>query len=87
MRAERERLYKELKQIPWLEVFPSEANYLLCRIKGRFSAHSLAVRLLKENIWIKDCSEKMAMAGGEYIRLSVRNAADNSRLTERLKSL
>lgn len=87
LRAERERFYKELKQIPWLEVFPSEANYLLCRLKGRFASHSLAIQLLKENIWIKDCSEKKAMAGGEYIRLSVRNTADNSLLIEKLKSL
>ncbi len=87
LRAERERFAKLLAQIPWLEVYPSEANYLLCRLKGRFTSHELAVKLLADNLWIKDCSGKKGMEAGDYIRLSVRCEEDNDRLVEKLKSL
>ena len=87
LRKERERFSDDLKHISWLQVYPSEANYLLCKVTGRFTAHELSLRLLEHNIWIKDCSEKKAMDSGEYIRLSVRSTEENNRLTEILKSL
>lgn len=87
LRQERDRFADELRQIPWLEVFPSEANYLLCRLKGRFGSHELSVKLLAQNIWIKDCSGKKAMETGEFIRLSLRSTEENNRLVEILKSL
>ena len=84
---ERERFAADLRAIPWLEVFPSEANYLLCKVSGRLSAHALSIKLLEHNIWIKDCSGKKAMGGGEFIRLSVRRTEENNRLVEILKGL
>jgi len=87
LRAERERFASELRQIPWLEVYPSEANYLLCSLKGRFTSHELSIRLLAQNIWIKECSGKKAMDGGEFIRLSIRTTEENNRLVGILKAL
>ena len=84
---ERERFADDLRAISWLEVFPSEANYLLCKVNGRLSAHELSIKLLEHNIWIKDCSGKKAMGGGEFIRLSVRRTEENIRLAEILKRL
>ena len=86
-REERDRFYNELKEVPYLEVFPSQANYFLCRVTGRFSSHGLAIELLKRNILIKDCSSKKAFGGGDFIRLAVRDRKDNMFLTETLKSL
>ena len=87
LRMERERFALDLGQIPWLEVFPSEANYLLCRVKGRMSSHELSLKLLEQNIWIKDCAGKKAMEGGDFIRLSVRTTEENKRLIDILKAL
>ena len=84
-REERSRFVEQLKQISWLRVLPSEANYVLCEIKERYSSRELAVRLLREyTILIKDCASK---CGGNYIRLAVRDTKDNNRLISALNSL
>lgn len=86
-RQERALFYEELKTIPYLEVYSSQANYFLCRIKERFSSHELALQLLKHNILIKDCSSKKGFYGENFIRLAVRDRKDNHYLTEVLSSL
>lgn len=88
-REERKLFFEELQQIPFLRVIPSQANYFMCElVGGKFSSHELAVQLLsKFNILIKDCSGKAAFAGGEYIRIAVRDRKDNHYLVESLKAL
>ena len=86
-KSERELFFKELKEVPYLEVFDSQANYFLCRVTDRFTSHELALRLLKYNILIKDCGSKKAFNNGNYIRLAVRDRNDNHFLTETLKNL
>ena len=86
-RAERELFLAELKEIPYLEVYDSQANYFLCKVTDKFTSHELALRLLKYNILIKDCGTKKAFNGGNYIRLAVRDRNDNHHLTETLKKL
>lgn len=86
-RAERELFLKELREVPYLTVYDSQANYFLCRVVERFSSHELALQLLKRNILIKDCSGKRAFDGGNFIRLAVRDRKDNHRLVEALKQL
>ena len=86
-REERTLFYNELKEIPYLKVIPSQANYFLCEITGGgITATQLAVALLaKHDILIKDCSTKAAFRGRNFIRLAVRNREDNHRLVEALK--
>ena len=86
-RAERALFLEELKRIPFLEVYESQANYFLCRVTGRFTSHELALKLLKHNILVKDCGTKKAFNGGNYIRLAVRDRRDNHYLTEILAGL
>ena len=86
-KEERELFYNELKTIPYLEVYSSQANYFLCSLKGRFTSHELALKLLKENIIIKDCGTKKAFNGGNYIRIAIRNRQDNHRLIEIMRKL
>ena len=81
-RAERDLFFRELSQIPWLTVYPSQANYFLCRLTGHYTSHQLTTILLKHNILIKDCGTKKAFEGGNYIRLAVRDRDDNHRLVE-----
>jgi histidinol-phosphate/aromatic aminotransferase/cobyric acid decarboxylase-like protein len=46
------------------------------------------LRLLEDyNILAKDCSTKKVFDGRSYIRLAIRNRADNQRLVEALKRL
>lgn len=86
-KEERELFYNELKTIPYLEVYPSQANYYLCRLKTRFTSHELALKLLKHNILIKDCGSKKAFNSGNYIRIAIRDRKDNHKFIEVLNKL
>lgn len=85
---ERNRFYKALSEISFLRVVPSQANYFLCEVKGKYTSVELTETLLaKCNILIKDCGSKNAMKGRNYVRISVRDSADNDYLVEALKGL
>lgn len=87
-RAERQRFWEDLAAIPYMKVYPSQANYFLCEVHSPYSSYNLAVDLLKEhNILIKDCSGKKAFGGKNFIRIAIRAREDNVRLVEALKSL
>lgn len=83
---ERNRFMNLLKNIDFLRVIPSEANYFLCEITGKYTSSELTEKLLESNILIKDCSTKKGFNGKNYIRIAVRGKEDNDRLTEVLKN-
>ena len=84
IRYERARFIEELKKIPEITVFPSEANYVMVRLHT-ITARELTNRLLKEyNLLIKDLSDKV---GENYIRLAVRKREDNDRLLVALRRM
>jgi histidinol-phosphate/aromatic aminotransferase/cobyric acid decarboxylase-like protein len=86
--AERERFHKDLREVPYLKVYPSEANYFLCEVKEPYTSRNLTVSLLdRHDILIKDCSSKKVFNGRSFIRLAVRAKEDNIRLVCALKSL
>ena len=85
---ERALFFNELRQIPFLRVIKSQANYFLCEVKGKYNSTSLTKVLLeKYDILIKDCSTKSAFDGRSYIRIAIRDRKDNLRLVETLKKL
>ena len=86
-KEERSLFYKELKEIPFIDVYPSQANYFLCRVKAPYQSKQLALVLLRNNILIKDCGSKKAFNGGDYIRIAIRDRKDNSTLINALKTL
>jgi histidinol-phosphate aminotransferase len=49
---ERERLERLLGQVPYLEPWPSEANFILCRVTGGF-ARELRDRLRERGIFLR----------------------------------
>jgi len=85
---ERNRFIKALKRIPFLTVYPSAANYVLCRVEKPYTARQLALKTwVKAGTLIKDCSHKKGFNGESFIRLAVRNAADNDALIKALKEI
>lgn len=85
---ERARFYKELQVIPWLRVIPSQANYFLCEVTEKYTSHDLMkLLLMKHNLFIKDCSTKKGFDGKDYIRIAIRNAVDNDKMSDSLKML
>jgi histidinol-phosphate/aromatic aminotransferase/cobyric acid decarboxylase-like protein len=78
MRAERSRFYKLLGVVPNIHVIPSHANYLLCEPGGTISATDLAERMLRDHaILVKDCSNKVGMTNRQFLRVAVKDTADN----------
>ena len=76
----RETYVKELSACPFLEVLPSQANYVMCRLIGNKTSRELAENLLnKYNILIKDLSKKKGFEGESYIRLAVKRPEDKTR--------
>lgn len=85
---ERRLFINELRQIPFLRVIDSQANYFLCEVKNRYTSTELTHILLeKADILIKDCSTKSAFNGRNFIRIAIRDRKDNSKLVETLKKL
>lgn len=88
-RHERDIFYKELIEIPYLRVIPSQANYFLCEITDRFTSRELTLKLLTEsNILIKDCSLKKGFPSDEqFVRIAIRDRNDNCFLINALKRI
>lgn len=82
---ERSRFYGELSKISYLKVYPSEANYFLCKTQNVNSTKLANWLLTNYNIFIKDLSGKEGFADGEYIRLAVKNKEDNDFLLRALQ--
>ena len=81
----RDILVDGLKSIPYLKVFPSQANFIMCEVTGGKKSLELCAEILvEEDILIKDLSSKVGN-GKQYIRIAVRDEADNARLIEALK--
>jgi len=86
-KEERSLFFEELKRIPFLKVYPSQANYFLCQVKGGLTSRQLAIALLNNNVLIKDCGTKKAFNGGNYIRIAIRDRKDNQRLIKELNRI
>ncbi len=88
-RKERDKFANELKQIPYLRVIPSQANYFLCEVLNGINASDLTLLLLSNyNILIKDCSSKKGFpTERQYVRIAIRDRKDNKRLIEALSNI
>jgi histidinol-phosphate/aromatic aminotransferase/cobyric acid decarboxylase-like protein/choline kinase len=80
--SERKRFAALLEGTGMLSVYPSQANYLLCRITNGMSAKQLTIKLLEEDrIFVKDLTGKSGFPEeGQFLRLAVRRVEENDRL-------
>ena len=77
-------LTKQLEALG-LKVFPGMANYLLIKLPGK--AISVCERLLTEyHIAVRDCSNFKGLSS-QFIRISVKNQAENDYLVSSLKQV
>lgn len=87
-RSERARFFEKLQEVAFLRVLPTQANYFLCEVTGRYTAGKLSQILLDDfNVLIKDCSAKKGFEGKEYVRIAIRSKLDNDRLLKVLETL
>lgn len=78
----RESFASKLNKIPYLQVYKSEANYIMCKVL-RGTSQSLAEYLLHHNMLIKDLTSKIG-SEKQYIRVAVRNDDENALLVKAL---
>lgn len=82
---ERNRFAKKLSEIEDIYVFPSQANYLMCRYDGKKTVTEITENLLqKHNLLVKNLTKKYA-CGDKYMRFAVLKPEDNNLLVEALK--
>ncbi|MBR4238081.1 MAG: aminotransferase class I/II-fold pyridoxal phosphate-dependent enzyme [Prevotella sp.] len=87
--AERARFLSDLQRVPFLRVMPSQANYFLCEVLPPRQARDIVIHMLKHhNILTRDCSGKPGLdPEKQYMRISVRDFNDNSKLVEALATI
>lgn len=84
LERERPALLSQLRAIPGLHPFPSQANYCLLRCDR--SGSTLQLALLKQaKILVRDCLSFPEL-GDRYLRVAIRTAEDNARLVAALQS-
>ena len=85
---ERDDFEKKLKEISFLRVMPSQANFYLCEVLPPRNVRQLVLIMLKKyNILVRDCSDKQGLDGKQYMRIAVRSHEDNSRFVSALRDL
>ncbi len=83
LRQERHRLYAELQSIPQLHPFPSQANFILCRVED-LPALELKQKLAEKGILVRYYSTPLLQ---NYIRISVGRPGHTDALITELKEL
>jgi len=81
--SERERLYGELQAIPWLEPYPSQANFILCRVVDR-NAAQLKVELARQGILIRYFNKPGL---SDHIRISIGKPEQTDALLKAFQSI
>lgn len=85
---ERKWFVDAVRKLSYLRVIPTQANFVLCEVLPPFNARELVILLLKNNnILIRDCTGKLGLNGGQYIRLTVRSKDDNQKLIKALSTI
>lgn len=85
--VERPRMKAALEQLP-LQVFPSDANYLLirCAVDEGDGAGHFAEALARKGFLIRDCSNFPSLESG-YYRIAVRRPSENDRLLQAIEEV
>ena len=84
LRVERARVYRALRAVDRIEVYPSETNFILFRVDDGDTAR-WHTRFLGESVLIRDISSWPACAG--CLRVSIGTPAENDRFIAALEKI
>jgi len=92
--AARKRLMKDvawlqesLTSVPGIEPYPTGANFVLFKLKNRWTAAELQARLLEDHaMYVRDCSNKLGM-DSYHVRVASQGREKDARLVEALQKL
>ncbi|MEH0020564.1 MAG: histidinol-phosphate transaminase [Desulfobacter sp.] len=85
---DRDALFRDLSRIPDLTVYPTDANFLFCRLPDTTPPAPAVVAQLfiSHNILVKDCSGKSMPVADRYLRIAARTPEENRTLASALAS-
>ncbi|MGZ9583559.1 threonine-phosphate decarboxylase CobD [Paenibacillus marinisediminis] len=83
--SERQWLSRQLKQLG-LRVWPSEVNYLLCKVSAPWTAGSLQTALGQRGVLIRSCAMYNGLSEGHF-RLAVKDRAANAQLIRTMRQV
>jgi threonine-phosphate decarboxylase len=86
MKEERRRLIREIRKIPSLRVFPSQANFLLGELPQSYSSRQLEKYLRAKGILIRNCDTFSGMSP-QMVRFAVRRRGENNRLLSGMQKI
>ena len=76
--AERQRLLAGLQAIPWLQTYPTQANFILCRVLER-DAYQFKLDLARRGVLVRYFNKPGLR---DHIRISVGRSSDTDKLLE-----
>lgn len=86
--ATRNDFERELQQIPFIHVMPSQANFFFLEVLPPYKPKQLCAILLKKyKILASACLAKKGIEPDKYMRIAVRSHKDNERFIKALKEL
>lgn len=84
----RDVFYRQLQEIPFLHVMPSQANFFFAEVLPPYKSKQLCATLLKDyGILASACLAKKGIEPDRYIRIAVRSEEDNDRFINALIQL
>ena len=82
-----EVLYQGLSTIPFIKVYPTNANFVLCEIVSDTTAEELASDLFNQfNMIVNNQSKKVGL-NGEFVRIASRTKEENLQIIDALRKL
>ena len=83
---EREKIYRRLEKLSWIQLFPTPTTYILARLAPPVCAEALCEHLLSKHIVIRNCANFNGLSN-EYIRMSLKSGIHNTKLAEVLNEI
>ena len=80
-------LVRGLEEVPFLFPYPTQGNFVLCRVLYGFTGQELTARLFEDcRVLVNDCGSKDGLEDN-FIRIACRTEEENGRLIDALKRL
>jgi histidinol-phosphate aminotransferase len=84
LKLERQRLFDELLEIPYLKPYPTQSNFILCQVTGRDAADLKSKLAMEHGVFIRYFNKPGLR---DHIRISVGRPQDTDVLLDALKSI
>ena len=87
VRQATQTLFSGLEKLHYLSPYPSQGNFVLCRLENGITGQELTERLFRDlNILINDCSRKKGLGDG-FVRFASRTVEENAQLIQAMQEL